>query len=63
MFVRTFLLKRRDVAIMDSFIKKITLTAVNGLNIINYIICNFIVNHSFSAISQGPRIVLMKDCP
>ena len=31
MFVRTFLLKQRDVAIMDSFIKKKTFTVVNGL--------------------------------
>ena len=31
MFVRTFLLKQRDVDIMDSFIKKTTFTVVNGL--------------------------------
>ena len=45
MFVRTFLLKQRGVAIMDGF------TMVNGPNMIHYI-CNFTVNHSFSVISK-----------
>ena len=47
MFVRTFLLKQRGVAITDG------LTMVNSPNIINYIhVCKFTVNHSFSVISK-----------
>ena len=45
-----FLLKQRDVAIMDSFMKK-TFTVVNDLNNINHI-CSIIVNHTFSVISE-----------
>ena len=45
MFVRTFLLKQRDVAITDG------LSMVYGPNMINYI-CNFTVNHSFSVICK-----------